>query len=62
MTLEVESGLEEPRDRDKIVPKLEPETKKPGKANLRFQDSFYLLSIICLPQLILTPYFAKRQF
>ena len=31
MTLEVESGLEEPRDRDKIVPKLEPETKKPGR-------------------------------
>ena len=31
MTLEVESGLKEPRDRDKMVPKLEPETKKPGR-------------------------------
>ena len=50
------------RERDKMLLETEPETKKPGKANLRFQDSFYLFSIICLPQLILTPYFAKRQF
>ena len=36
-------------------------TEKPGKAGLRFQASFYLSVISCFPQLVLTPYFAKRQ-
>ena len=49
------------RERDKMLLETELETK-PGKANLRHQDSFCLSLIICLPQLILTPSFAKRQF
>ena len=41
--------------------KAEHETKKSRKKRLGFWESFYLSLIICLPRLILKPYFAERQ-
>ena len=48
-----QAGLEhkELRERDKMAPEMEPETKKPGKKSMRLQKSFYLSLIVCLRKL-----------
>ena len=47
----------EPRERDKTAPEEEPREK-----SLRLWEPLWLSLLVCLPQLILTSYFAERQF
>ena len=58
----VDSGHQEPKERDKMVAEAEPKTKKPGKKSLELWGPFYLSLIICLPQLILKSCLAEREF
>lgn len=43
------------RDRNKMAPRAKPETKEPGKKNLKFP--LHISLIFSLPLLILTAYF-----
>ena len=58
MVLVVGPGQEEQKEKDKMVPGVESDTKKPRK-NMRCWELF-CLSFNCLPQL--KSYFAERQF
>ena len=46
MEPEVESGHKKQREREKMVPKDKPKTKKLRKMNLRLWEPFYLLLVI----------------
>lgn len=41
---------------------MDPETKELGERSVRLQEPFCFSLIVYLPQLILTFYFANRQF
>ena len=62
MALEVKSDHEKLREREKMVPEAEPETKKQGGESLRLWEPFYVTLNLCLLQLILKFNFAERQF
>ena len=59
---EVKSGRDEQRERDMTTPKVKPETEELRKKSLGRWGPFYLILIVCLPQLILKLQFSKRQF
>ena len=48
MTLQAESGHEELREREKMLPEVEPEAKKPRKKDPRLQEPLYLSLIVSL--------------
>ena len=57
-----ESGHEELRKRDKMVPEVKPETEKPRKKSLRRGEPLCLSLSTYLTQLILKSHFTERQF